>query len=70
MVKVNLSISLKFLVFANLELGGCEVYFPEKKSENLILKQLKLLSFASCHNLLGKMFDVLCQSHLKGSGIN
>ena len=30
-VKLNLGVCLKFLVFANRELGGCEVYFPEKK---------------------------------------
>ena len=30
-VKVKLGVLLKFLVFANLESVGCEVYFPEKK---------------------------------------
>ena len=30
-VKVNLGVSLKFLVFANLEAVGCEVFFNRKK---------------------------------------
>ena len=51
-VKVNLSVSLKFLVFANLELVSCEVYFPEKKnSEKLILNQLKSLFFVFRKNV-------------------
>ena len=40
-VKVNLGVSLKFFVCANLELVGCEVYFPKKTSEKLISKPLK-----------------------------
>lgn len=32
LLKENLGVSLKFLVLANLESVGCEVYFPEKKS--------------------------------------
>ena len=30
-VKVNLGVSLKLLVFANLESVGCEIKFPGKK---------------------------------------
>ena len=52
---VNLGVSLKFLVFANLESVGCEVYFSEKKnSEKLILKPLKSLFFISRHSLQAK----------------
>ena len=50
LAKVNLGVPLKFLVFANIECLGCEVYFPIN-SEKLILKPLKLLFFVSCHNL-------------------
>ena len=67
-IKVTLGVSLKFFVFANLESVGCEVYFPEKKIEKLILKPLKSLFFVSRHNLGRKMIDVLCQSRVKGIG--
>ena len=55
-VKVNLGVSLKFFVSANLESMSCEVSFPEKKknSEKLILKPLKSLFFVSRHNLRAK----------------
>ena len=55
LVKVTLGVSLKFLVFANLESVGCEVQyiFQEKKAEKLIiiLKQQTLPFFVSSHNL-------------------
>ena len=50
-VKVNLGASFKFFVFANLELVGCEVNFPEKMFLKLILKPLKSLFFVCHHNL-------------------
>ena len=53
-VEVNMGVSLKFLIFANLESVRCEVYFPGKKSEKLILNKLKSLFFVSRHNLCAK----------------
>ena len=53
-VKVNVDVSLNFFVFANLESVGCEAYFPEKNSEQLILKLLKSLFFVSSYNLRAK----------------
>ena len=51
-VKVNLGVSFKFFVFANLELVRCEVNFPEKMFLKLILKPLKSLFFVSHQSII------------------
>ena len=64
-VKVDLGVWLKFLVFANLESVGCEVYFPEKNSKEIILKPLKSLFPVSAIICARKMILVSHQSQVK-----
>lgn len=74
-IKLNRSCTLvssfhfSVVVVAIIESVGCEVNFPEKNSEKLILKPLKSLFFVSRHNLRTKN-NVSCQSHVKGLGVN